>query len=830
MPKSSLRFPRRSVETDTVRWLQSLDEEGALGRSAGDTTDAASSTGTLTPRIRRRAMSPSDFPSPFVDDGESSEFSVDTDGYYTSMHTDSGLRPLPSRGRREGSATSGKLSRLSDLRERDSNSSLCSLESVGDKTLRASGPLTTALLKKDTGKASQTVERAWDHFGTAKKIPPLPPPRTSTLTAQGSVRGESPAYPVYGSRNQAMAASSSSSSSSTSSKFDDAAAVPSDSEASEANEKFIQKMSIDTGQIPSLCVVTPSGSDDEDEKKGQDQSDEVLRAAKEAIDAVSKVGMTSVGQAPQPPYATPVRSCVSDTILISSAQCPTPRQVLCNPSDNKESPKVTANNWSHNFMGSVVYEPDVIFLKEQAPLASGPKGQLPRIIPGSDIKSFSQQNSTSPHPHPDCSSPSNGLPSPCVTSTSIPPGSGVTNGRPGARVTLDSSGQVIHSTGSLPRRRSTSMSPVTSPTQEQSPTVFPGTSTPSTGSNSKCSSQGNRQGAYVRLDPTGSIPVTRQVQQSHHVQGKMSHLPTLKPPEERSLLSVSTVQPRRYDSNTLPRWKPPEANRPVPIFPNEIKTQGAGGDLQSYHVGTFPRRWNNFNFLRRDASSPVPKPPTQAPQPEQIVSSGGYLRLDGHPTHLEPGIPSRPVAGAGLTMGPQMQPRSEPSQSKVCPSPGPYSKSPSSRTSDGSSPPSPPVAMPLMQHLSYGNRTTTRIPTTLSGPCGSPNLMAPAVRPQQETLPPYYRPLITDPQSSSWKDTGGTGTRTTVNNEQAFHPPTANRIHMASPPPPNYITTPPLPSGACPPPLVSSSNDVRMLFFHKYFISLVGPSVVTVGL
>uniref|UniRef100_T1J3H4 Uncharacterized protein n=1 Tax=Strigamia maritima TaxID=126957 RepID=T1J3H4_STRMM len=179
---------------DTEHWLRGLREEVP-------SEDGTSTTGTLTPLLGNRTFSPLTF----IDDEDSSVYSVDTDGYYTSMHTDSGLRSLSSSSK----PADGIDKEASD--ETENGSTMSSISTI-DQT--------------DSGETNSPDRKL-------KKIPPMPPKRLSSLRC-----------------------SSTTSSTSETTR-------PSQSPSPESDNSWKKKTVINASRIPSMCIVTPNPSDDE---------------------------------------------------------------------------------------------------------------------------------------------------------------------------------------------------------------------------------------------------------------------------------------------------------------------------------------------------------------------------------------------------------------------------------------------------------------------------------------------------------------------------------------------------------------------------------------
>lgn len=213
---------------------------------------------------------------PFLDDDTSSAFSCDTEGYYTSFHLDSGLRPSVSY---EGNKLAS-----------DSDAEVFGRGSTG--TTNSSASLGTVIMRNPE-----------------KKTPPKPPQRVSSLERKENresiitvihVNGSasSSREDVAGAEGTPLAShddrdSGSRSSSKegdsgreTSSSFTDSMSprqqkiitheaaeslLESDADSTERKENFRMKTTINTSGIPSMCVITPPQSDDESIRSGNFQ-------------------------------------------------------------------------------------------------------------------------------------------------------------------------------------------------------------------------------------------------------------------------------------------------------------------------------------------------------------------------------------------------------------------------------------------------------------------------------------------------------------------------------------------------------------------------------
>ncbi|XP_076290081.1 NHS actin remodeling regulator GUK-holder isoform X2 [Lasioglossum baleicum] len=213
-------------------------------RFKGRDTSASSSVtseGTLTPDIIQDIAVV-----PFSDDGEtSSVYSCDTEGYYTSFHVDSGLKTLREE---ETVPQSSSSTRTNDV---SSDPTSPTVENEYELFGRGSTSTTTS--------SAGTV-------CTALLAPP-PPERKSSLTVVAMVHGqnqngdESPDSGHNTSSSPVESASSPACTGRSCSEFE--YSESSDLEGCERIERIRSKTAINTSRIPSMCVITPPGSDDE---------------------------------------------------------------------------------------------------------------------------------------------------------------------------------------------------------------------------------------------------------------------------------------------------------------------------------------------------------------------------------------------------------------------------------------------------------------------------------------------------------------------------------------------------------------------------------------
>ncbi|XP_034936824.1 putative uncharacterized protein DDB_G0277255 [Chelonus insularis] len=207
------------------------------------TSSSVTSEGTLTPDIIHD-ISTTSFSDEIEVEGEtSSVYSCDTEGYYTSFHMDSGLKTL-----REEEVTA-PVSQNNSTVENDYE--LFGRGSTSTTTSSA-GTVCTALMA------------------------PMPPERKSSLTVVAMVHGHNDGRNSPDNRQNTYSSTDESTShsavitSNASDIFSSARSYSeleysesSDLEGSDRIERIRSKTAINTNRIPSMCIITPSGSDDE---------------------------------------------------------------------------------------------------------------------------------------------------------------------------------------------------------------------------------------------------------------------------------------------------------------------------------------------------------------------------------------------------------------------------------------------------------------------------------------------------------------------------------------------------------------------------------------
>nr|XP_031831305.1 uncharacterized protein LOC116426463 isoform X2 [Nomia melanderi] len=406
-------------------------------RFKGRDTSASSSVtseGTLTPDIIQDIAVV-----PFSDDGEtSSVYSCDTEGYYTSFHVDSGLKTL----REEEHVVQTPLTKSNDV---SSDTTSPTVENEYELFGRGSTSTTTS--------SAGTV-------CTALLAPP-PPERKSSLTVVAMVHGqnqnggESPDSGHNTSSSPVESASSPACTGRSCSEFE--YSESSDLEGCERVERIRSKTAINTSRIPSMCVITPPGSDDEltreseqtskknENRKPDIQSEgSVLMSATvgtskmEVINGQDKNLYATVQMLPSPANDKVTTGQTSSNNKISplSGVLGKLRGVL--PGRKHVSKSSTAQEQGNADSGDYVTIADVRNNNDKRQESGATSDTVPAWSPvmyaNSDIfKRDAEYVSLSELPKK--------------------PASSLERKRQGARVTLDSEGKVVYTSDSLKRRK-----------------------------------------------------------------------------------------------------------------------------------------------------------------------------------------------------------------------------------------------------------------------------------------------------------------------------------------------------------------------------------------
>ncbi|GFT12436.1 uncharacterized protein NPIL_469821 [Nephila pilipes] len=229
------------------------------------------------------------------DDGDSSVYSVDTDGYYTSMHTDSGLwcNPLSTL------KSEDVLANLASFRQRQESQS--SENSVDNSSINS-------FLSKSATECSSNSE-------SLKAVGPQPPPRISSCRPQNEKDLKGPIAPRK--TEQELEDSDKSYS-----------PHPPNGSASESEhevrDRIRVKTAINPNRYPSMCAVSPETSDDEiNEWKRRTVVPNVNVVIAEVHREEQTAGLRDkktnvVAEVPKPNYQPPISMYRSETPVPSS--------------------------------------------------------------------------------------------------------------------------------------------------------------------------------------------------------------------------------------------------------------------------------------------------------------------------------------------------------------------------------------------------------------------------------------------------------------------------------------------------------------------------------
>ena len=239
---------------DSESWLQYYDSSDTV-----TPTPTESECGTQTTRPQTTtSCSGSSRRSSFNagkhgvgDDEVESVYSVDNDGYYTSMHTDSGLFRLP---------VKLMITPNSSFRVKGKRDSIASVCTVGDISINS-------ILSKTETESSTTTLTNNSSFGSSgrpKMPPPPPPPRVSSMLR--SIRHSIISNKTNDSISENGTTTASNTSTSSRSHSPSPATITSESDQSEfatQHQIFKAKTVIDSSRYPSLCAITSTENSDD---------------------------------------------------------------------------------------------------------------------------------------------------------------------------------------------------------------------------------------------------------------------------------------------------------------------------------------------------------------------------------------------------------------------------------------------------------------------------------------------------------------------------------------------------------------------------------------
>lgn len=231
-------------------------------------SSSVTSEGTLTPDIIQDLH----------EDETSSVYSCDTEGYYTSFHVDSGLKtlkeedlpPTPLHSTNTVDTPSSSAENEYELFGKGSTSTTTSSAGTVCTTLKASESSRSLIIgpavperKSSLGNRSpgSSLERdaSSDKTGTVKRSPAT----TKALMSGEEKRSDGGVSPDSGHNTSSSPIESTSSPNGVRSGSEFEFSESSDMEGPERIERIRVKTTINSSRIPSMCVITPSPSDDE---------------------------------------------------------------------------------------------------------------------------------------------------------------------------------------------------------------------------------------------------------------------------------------------------------------------------------------------------------------------------------------------------------------------------------------------------------------------------------------------------------------------------------------------------------------------------------------
>ncbi|XP_068971972.1 serine-rich adhesin for platelets isoform X3 [Bombus flavifrons] len=397
------------------------------------TSSSVTSEGTLTPDIIQDITV-----IPFSDDGEtSSVYSCDTEGYYTSFHVDSGLKTL----REEDPAPQCPLMKSNDV---SSDPTSPVVENEYELFGRGSTSTTTS--------SAGTV-------CTALMAPP-PPERKSSLTVVAMVHGpnqnggESPDSGHNTSSSPVESASSPACTGRSCSEFE--YSESSDLEGCERIERIRSKTAINTSRIPSMCVITPPGSDDE-HARDSDQASKNAEDEKIDLQTGSSVLMSATVGTSKMEVINGQDKNLYATIQVLSL--PTNEKSTVGPNQvGKINPLSGVLGKLRGVLPGRKQVPKNT-MQDQANADSGDYVTIADVRNNNDKRQDSASCSTSATPVRSPVTYANSdifkRDAEYVSLSELPkkPDSSLERKRQGARVMLDSEGKVVYSSDSLKRRK-----------------------------------------------------------------------------------------------------------------------------------------------------------------------------------------------------------------------------------------------------------------------------------------------------------------------------------------------------------------------------------------
>lgn len=236
--KSSL-LNQSEEKKDNELWSLEIDQ----GRQSSTSTPerASDSTNTsvaLSPYLIRKGA-PRNLPvTGSLDDGESSVYSVDTDGYYTSMHTDSGLWNAVAQSVKLGDSVVSESFKFRRRRESQS-----SVSTIGNSSINSF--------------LSRTATEVSSNQSSLKRQKPAPQPPPRLSSAPHTPKENTPMP-----QNEIVKESEVEGSEKSSSPLPFPNGSTSESDY-EARDRIQLKTKINSSRYPSMCAVSPETSDDD---------------------------------------------------------------------------------------------------------------------------------------------------------------------------------------------------------------------------------------------------------------------------------------------------------------------------------------------------------------------------------------------------------------------------------------------------------------------------------------------------------------------------------------------------------------------------------------
>lgn len=242
----------------TDEWLKSLKKKNSKRKSNRDSSGSGLTLQNL--KAHDSAHKPFMRSLTRLPDEESSVYSVDQEGFYTSMHRDSGLKRSQS-----------------EMIEEETQFELASLISSSNSTLAGSKPSSKVSRAEKVRRRSTSflsnlpgLKKIKGGGKKQKKTPPPPPRRVSTVLDKSNLTLDqtdcgsppTPSSELSKSADTSTETVINTSMQSPSPPKHNDSSCESDAEAIYARIKT--KSSISAAAIPSLCSVTPVGSDEED--------------------------------------------------------------------------------------------------------------------------------------------------------------------------------------------------------------------------------------------------------------------------------------------------------------------------------------------------------------------------------------------------------------------------------------------------------------------------------------------------------------------------------------------------------------------------------------